>query len=124
MRERPGVLTPVAAESIERVARRLLIELLQARGSRCRRCRTRSSRLTKKRRQGRGRQVPRLPRRIEAVPTFIFDIVGAEKASKVNFLDVPASSSKARARLRARGPAALHSMSEHIKYSNACIAVL
>ena len=33
MRERPGELTPVAVESIERVARRLLIELLQARAA-------------------------------------------------------------------------------------------
>ena len=83
--------------------------------SRCRRCRTKSSRLTKKRRQGRGRQVPRLLRRIEAVPTFIFDIVGAEKASKVNFLDELASCSKARARLQASRAENEQCISGHIK---------
>ena len=101
MRDRPAELTPVAAESTRYIPPGLLDELLQARGSRCRRCRTRSSGLTRKRRQGHGRQVPRWPRRIVAVSAFNFDIVGAEKASKVASSVEPARCLNARACLRA-----------------------
>ena len=124
MRDRPGELTLVDAESTEHVARRLLHVLLQARGVRCRCCRTRSQCLDRIRRQGHARQVPRSTCKINAIFSFISAIVGAEKASKAASEVEAAVGCKARACLRARGPANGHSSSEDENALIACIVLL